>query len=839
MEFRNLGVGGRMDHYPVHFHEARNVPPNTYIRDSSVNVSMSRWFVLHDTNGVELSRNVAWKSIGHGYYLEDGTEANNNLYSNIGILARAGIAGPDNPRSIPGILAQKSMEPAVRYRSDVVNPTLFWIPNGWNELVGNMAVGAGTCGTCFWYVPAFNTDRIDVPPNGASMTTHQKWDGYSVEQEPPPGGRAEQGSTPVKFFYKNYCSTAMHALNLTSDASPCDAMSNPMDPTPERGKFAAIVNPLAPPGVVDTSNMAASMYYPNIRPGQFRVPTICDPNTPGSCATVPRCSNTDPKNCSITIADHFTTSFNWAQTNFAAVWMRGAWNLFDNGFISDVQNGGLTLVSGGDYSRSSVPLGYWALVSHSVLAGYTQSQDDGALDGPHEYALEQGPCAALKCSQTFGNVRIAHDQGIAFALSDWATNQRLFSIYDGPAYEDANAFLNVKSVLCENADTCMYWGKPGVRRVDDKTTDRFSPGYLPDAAIGWKQPNGFYYPPAFGSRNLFFDNVDIRHFVTTPITKPGTYLTDAAEAQKQLVGLGMIPSNAFSNYTDIDRQTVLNDEDGSLTGFADTVSVNDDFSAIDTVNGKSVLNKPLGGFFGAPIQAEECGSSTGVSPDNACATQVPQTPPSTRTSPYEYVTTVVYPECAKQGTGKDACGSMTGEPVTTNPVPENPRELVPRRIINQYQRGGDWSQDCAGPFCTGVKLYRQDLTTEEETQTGVAAYPREWQQWAENGCEDQAAMAKAVQLIAQRTVQRAEGKTLPPDEAAAAQTRPRSCRSAIFPSSAWRAPPNGSAVPLPSMAASTIWIRRPARTSSAPPMPWVRLPITLSTMSIVPIGRGV
>jgi cell migration-inducing and hyaluronan-binding protein len=22
-------------------------------------------------------------------------------------------------------------------------------------------------------------------------------------------------------------------------------------------------------------------------------------------------------------------------------------------------------------------------------------------------------------------------------------------------------------------------------------------GYLPNAAIAWKQPNGFYYPPAF------------------------------------------------------------------------------------------------------------------------------------------------------------------------------------------------------------------------------------------------------------------------------------------------------------------------------------------------------
>ena len=42
--------------------------------------------------------------------------------------------------------------------------------------------------------------------------------------------------------------------------------------------------------------------------------------------------------------------------------------------------------------------------------------------------------------------------------------------------------------------------------------------YLPNAAIAWKQPNGFYYPPAFHSRNLYFDqDVDIRHFVVEPL----------------------------------------------------------------------------------------------------------------------------------------------------------------------------------------------------------------------------------------------------------------------------------------------------------------------------------
>ena len=118
---------------------------------------MTRWYVLHSTLGVLLQRNVGWKSIGHGYYLEDGTETDNKFYSNIGIFARAPVqddtaADPRdnlNPRNVPGILAHNGRgqkDPV--HRSDVVYPTVFWITNGWNEFVGNMAAGAGTCGVC-------------------------------------------------------------------------------------------------------------------------------------------------------------------------------------------------------------------------------------------------------------------------------------------------------------------------------------------------------------------------------------------------------------------------------------------------------------------------------------------------------------------------------------------------------------------------------------------------------------------------------------------------------------------------------------------------------------------
>ena len=112
VEFVNMGQGGKMGHYPLHFHEARHVPTDTFVKDSSINESMTRWIVLHSTQGVLFQRNIGYKSIGSGFFLENGTEVDNKFYSNLGIFARAAVNNPQNPRKIPGILAADASDSA-------------------------------------------------------------------------------------------------------------------------------------------------------------------------------------------------------------------------------------------------------------------------------------------------------------------------------------------------------------------------------------------------------------------------------------------------------------------------------------------------------------------------------------------------------------------------------------------------------------------------------------------------------------------------------------------------------------------------------------------------------
>jgi len=613
VEFYQLGQGGRIAHYPVHMHMARLTPPNTFVKDSSVHDSMTRWYVLHATHGVTLARNVGYQSIGHGYYIEDGTEINNRLLSNIGIFARAAVDNVQNPRKVPGILAQaNSGGEMFANQSDYDHPSVFWIMNGWNDFEYNMAAGAGTCGACYWLVPGANS----------GPSAHMHWESYASLQSSFPDRAA---LTPLKRFVGNYCSTAMNSFITVGNTAPCLGVVGGGDPL-----VNPVANPLAPAG---------GSYYPQVLPGGGRFATQCDGV---DCSAVPPCSAGTEDNCVITLIDRYTSSFHWAQTGFAAIWLRPQWYLLTNSVLSDVQNGGLTMVTGGGYTSADVIPGHWALVRKTAFIGNTQTGNPYASSGSP--VNPQG----LACDAPFnGNHCLLAAEGVSFPLDNFAVNQRLLNIYDGPVYQDSNAFLDVQPVHVDDCTPtgCVGGSKWLAGNIIGLPQDSNGQCYMPNAAIAWKQPNGFYYPPAFHSTNLFFDNVGIRHFVIEPLFADGTYTTDGTAVAKRYCN----QNNAmFTGFTDIDRQTELSDDDGSLTGYVNTISVN------------------LDPFFNAPVEATECASDAPT-----------VTTGTAKTSPYDYVTSVVYPGCYTTGT-------------CTN-----------------------WSVDCTSPSCYGVPLVRQLFTANE------------------------------------------------------------------------------------------------------------------------------
>lgn len=700
VEFHQLGQGGRIAHYPVHFHLARKVPPDTFVKDCSVWDSMTRWYVIHNTSGVTLQRDVGFESIGHGYYLEDATETNNKLFANLGVSAIAAGYDALNPRRVPGILnasnypkvnnAPVPKDPNVPYHSDVNQPTIFWITNGWNDFQYNMAVGADTCGTCYWMVPAYTS----------TAGRYMYWTGYASEQK----DFGHAATTPLKSFIGNTCSTAPNSFNVVGNEGSCNGVSkDQIGPTGDGRDHPDTLQPVKNP-FIDTKQEApdiyppdpkaiSSDYYPNVDQGGGRFPSICTAGESGDCSTTPRCGT--GKDCGVTVLDHYTTSFNFAQSNFAALWLRPHWYLLIDSAITDVQFGGVTFVTGGSWTLSDFPVGTWQVAFKDVLVGHTQPQDSTDTSF-NKYAEDDGPFnkeSGLACDDTSssageGSYCLSKNNGIDLQLVHFAVNQRLYNIYDGPNVEDSNSYLDVtpttltdcSPVNSGDSHDCKSSAVPygrvnGIRRDGDAC-------YLPNAAIAWKQSNGFFYPPAFHSKNLYFNNAEIRHFVIEPLFKNG-FDTDVDATRAEYC---TFTSDMWTNFSDVDRQTELTDDDGSLTGlvsgssapYGPTISVNQD------------------PFFNAPQETAQCASDkTGLVP-----------PGTAKTSPYDFVTTVVYPEC----------GDSTNQPASC---------------------GDNWSVDCTTRACYGVPLYRQLLT------------PSEYFNWKSTG--ERPSIRMAGQAITQRS----------------------------------------------------------------------------------------
>ena len=751
VEFYQLGQGGLIGRYPVHFHMDRAVPQpsctqdkvsrkvtcsstGTYLADSSIVDSMTRFVTVHATQGVTLARNVGFESIGQGYYLEDATETDNRLYSNVSITARAGIADEiTNPRMVPGILdwnnkvvfnentktfeVQKlavgdQMPDDFPMHSDVNNPSAFWIQNAWNDIQYNAAVGCETCGSCYWFPPA----GISGP------SVFEKWTGYASIQGGADG--SHWGTAPFYRFRGNYCSAAMFALQTVGSTVQCNRIHYGADTTSAPPIFKAVVNKNTP---------ASSKSFP-YEVGQRNHATLCS-NTNGDCTTTPVCLpiNNKEGTCAATVVDRFTTSFNWAPKNFSAVWMRGWWQLVQNSAITDQFKGGLTFVSGGGFTRSDAAQGFWSVLKNSVLVGQTQEQfkDGTDADYPENPAASvAGPFNkntqdkyGIKCDQaTGGEACLSDSDGINMLNESFGDYEHLFNIYDGPAAQYNNIYADVKITkigsdtrnpdISQNSTNCVTDPNLGssnctslgfqATRNNGNVVRRNISGlddecFIPNAAIAWKQPNGFYYPPAFHSENLVFSNVDIRHYVIQPLFKDyalsyfqtnvdkcdsGTP-DDQKKCKQRSVPYNYCSwaSNMFAGtFSDIDRETELTDDDGSLTGL--TAS-----NAVEPPADRPSISVTKATFNSAPVTTDECSSGQFSSFNN---TQDGQTANGTgyatvNTSPYEYMSLAVF-------------RGSTATQNDDNPAP------------GTY---GKWNSDCGNSHCYGVPLYRQYLTDAE------------------------------------------------------------------------------------------------------------------------------
>ncbi|MBI3857039.1 MAG: G8 domain-containing protein, partial [Planctomycetes bacterium] len=86
-EFRHLGKEGVLGRYSLHFHRVGDTMRGASVIGASIWDSGNRWITIHGTNYLVVRDCVGYRSVGHGFFMEDGSEVYNVLDRNLAVQA--------------------------------------------------------------------------------------------------------------------------------------------------------------------------------------------------------------------------------------------------------------------------------------------------------------------------------------------------------------------------------------------------------------------------------------------------------------------------------------------------------------------------------------------------------------------------------------------------------------------------------------------------------------------------------------------------------------------------------------------------------------------------------
>jgi hypothetical protein len=181
-EFRHLGKKGVLGRYSLHYHLCGDTMRGSYVVGASVWDSANRWLTIHGTNYLVARDNVGYKSVGHGFFLEDGTEVYNVLDRNLAVGARRGKPLP------------KQILPF-----DANNGAGYWWANSLNTFTRNIAVDNGEYGF-----------RYEATPSSALQLV------FPIQQPDGSKKRVDIRTLPFVRFDGNesHSNTGHYAVNL-------------------------------------------------------------------------------------------------------------------------------------------------------------------------------------------------------------------------------------------------------------------------------------------------------------------------------------------------------------------------------------------------------------------------------------------------------------------------------------------------------------------------------------------------------------------------------------------------------------------------------------------------
>ena len=159
IELNRMGQNMHLARYPVHWH-ILGEGKGQYIENASIHDTYSRCVTVHGTNDLRVENNVAYNTVGHCFFLEDGIEHGNQFIRNLAIQTKCHPTLDCVPTNLAANGERDANYKDRRAYSELSfhsGHTLlpsdntvasFWITNPDNSFIDNVAAGSDENG--FW-----------------------------------------------------------------------------------------------------------------------------------------------------------------------------------------------------------------------------------------------------------------------------------------------------------------------------------------------------------------------------------------------------------------------------------------------------------------------------------------------------------------------------------------------------------------------------------------------------------------------------------------------------------------------------------------------------------------
>ncbi|AKH44329.1 cell migration-inducing and hyaluronan-binding protein [Altererythrobacter atlanticus] len=173
VELNRMGQHLTLARYPMHFH-VLGEGLGQYVRNNSIHDTYNRCVTVHGTNNLKIENNVAYNTVGHCFFMEDGIETGNEFIRNLAIQTKchptldcvptnlAANGEVNNPYGDMAAYREASFHGGNTLLPSDNTVASFWITNPDNSYIDNVAAGSDQVG--FWL-------SIPQHPNGAFLGT--------------------------------------------------------------------------------------------------------------------------------------------------------------------------------------------------------------------------------------------------------------------------------------------------------------------------------------------------------------------------------------------------------------------------------------------------------------------------------------------------------------------------------------------------------------------------------------------------------------------------------------------------------------------------------------------